>query len=219
MSLQFQLTQPLIFSRLVPKYAHAACACMRKSHATYRRKFQSMNSHAIKLFALALTILAFSCQKKSKDTDQNVSQPEPAVATQIEEPVRPQVVETQDPEDLDSVNLSHIQLEDVYFDFDQATLRDDARSVLNRHAEVLKANPRVNLLVEGHCDERGTQDYNLALGERRAERVRAYLVSLGIGSNRMRTISYGESQPKAQGSTEESWALNRRAHFVPSLQN
>lgn len=155
--------------------------------------------------------------RKNAPAGTRTRKPEPA-ATQIEEPIKPQVEETTEPEDLDKIDLSHIKMDDVYFDFDQATLRDDARATLNRHAEILKANPKVNVLIEGHCDERGTEDYNLALGERRAERVRSYLQSLGIGSERMRTISYGESQPKAMGSDESAWSQNRRAHFVLSLR-
>jgi peptidoglycan-associated lipoprotein len=84
---------------------------------------------------------------------------------------------------------------------------------LDRYVSVLNANPDLKVLVEGHCDERGTEEYNLALGERRANRVKTYLVNAGVDASRLKTISYGELRPKAQGSNEEAWALNRRAHF------
>ena len=103
--------------------------------------------------------------------------------------------------------------EHVYFDFDSATLSPVAQDVLRRKAEFLRDNPTVAVTVEGHCDERGTNEYNLALGERRAESVRSYMVDLGVASNRMTAISYGEERPVDTGHTEEAWAKNRRAQF------
>lgn len=105
-------------------------------------------------------------------------------------------------------------LQDVHFAFDSAELDELARQILLQNAQWLKANPEVKIQIEGHCDERGTEEYNLALGERRAKSVRDYLISLGISSSRISIISYGESMPLDPGHNEEAWAKNRRAHFV-----
>jgi peptidoglycan-associated lipoprotein len=104
--------------------------------------------------------------------------------------------------------------EDIYFDFDSSAITDFAQEVLAEKAEWLRANPAATVVIEGHCDERGTSEYNLALGDRRANTVKNYLVNLGIASNRMRTISYGEERPADPRHTEEAWAKNRRAHFI-----
>jgi peptidoglycan-associated lipoprotein len=105
-------------------------------------------------------------------------------------------------------------IEDIFFAFDQYELDDIAMASLARNARILRDHPEVTLLVEGHCDERGTVEYNLALGERRALAVRDYLVTLGVPRSRLRVTSYGESRPFALGSNETSWAKNRRAHFA-----
>jgi peptidoglycan-associated lipoprotein len=102
----------------------------------------------------------------------------------------------------------------VFFEFDRYDLRPDAQATVQALAAWLNSNPQVTLTVEGHADERGTRDYNLALGERRANSVRQYLNSLGTNSNRLAVISYGEERPEALGSDEASWARNRRAVFV-----
>ena len=113
---------------------------------------------------------------------------------------------------LDEINADS-PLQDVPFDFDSAVLLDSARPVLDRTAEWLRSYPTVTLLVEGHCDERGTVEYNLALGERRAMAAFNYLVSMGISASRLKTISYGKEFPLDPGHTEQAWARNRRAHF------
>lgn len=98
----------------------------------------------------------------------------------------------------------------VYFDFDQFVLKDDARNTLRKQATWLKWYPRVNVTVEGHADERGTREYNLGLGERRANAVKDYLVALGISPDRIKTISYGKERPVCAISAESCWSLNRR---------
>jgi len=98
----------------------------------------------------------------------------------------------------------------VFFDLDQHALRADAQVVLQKQAAWLQKFPAVKLVVEGHCDERGTREYNLALGERRANAVRNYLTSLGIPAARVQTISFGKEKPVVVGSNEQSWAQNRR---------
>jgi len=104
--------------------------------------------------------------------------------------------------------------ENVYFDFDNATLDYQAQELLKQKAMWLRDNPDANVVIEGHCDERGTNAYNLALGERRAESAKAFLVDLGISDARLTTISYGEEKPLDMGHNEEAWAKNRRAAFV-----
>ena len=104
--------------------------------------------------------------------------------------------------------------EDVQFEFDSARLSMEAQDILRRKAEWLKENPRAKVIIEGHCDERGTNDYNLALGDRRAFSAKSFLVDLGIIESRLTTVSYGEERPLDPGSDEEAWAKNRRAHFV-----
>jgi peptidoglycan-associated lipoprotein len=104
--------------------------------------------------------------------------------------------------------------EDIRFDFDKSTIREDAKPILAKVAGYMKKNPGVKLQIEGHCDERGTAEYNMALGDRRADSARKYLVSLGIPGGALSIISFGEVKPLDPGHTEEAWARNRRAHFV-----
>ena len=105
-------------------------------------------------------------------------------------------------------------LKPVYFDFDKHDLRDDARATLAANAEWLKGNASWRILVEGHCDERGTNEYNLALGDRRANAAKNYLISAGVNAGRIRTISYGEERPGDPGHDEMAWTKNRRADFM-----
>lgn len=102
----------------------------------------------------------------------------------------------------------------VHFDFDSAALRPDMVSVLEENAGYLKKHDSVNLVIEGHCDERGTNEYNLALGDERAGTVQNYLSSQGISGQRLRTVSYGEERPLSPGHSESAWYENRRADFV-----
>jgi peptidoglycan-associated lipoprotein len=105
--------------------------------------------------------------------------------------------------------------ETVYFDFDRSDLRQDARNVLSKNAEtMLKSLKTAKIKIEGHCDERGSAEYNLALGERRAKSVQQYLLTLGVQPDRLSVISYGKEKPAVQGNDEEAWAKNRRAEFV-----
>ena len=104
----------------------------------------------------------------------------------------------------------------VFFDTDQSTINDNGRQTLNRQAEWLKKYTNYQITVEGHCDERGTREYNLALGERRANAARQYLVAQGVPAARLKTISYGKERPAPVGSDEAAWARNRRA--VTALQ-
>ncbi|RPJ11895.1 MAG: peptidoglycan-associated lipoprotein Pal [Deltaproteobacteria bacterium] len=105
-------------------------------------------------------------------------------------------------------------LKDIHFDFDKYDVRPQDAQIMKENAALLTKHPTVKIQVEGHCDERGTAEYNLALGERRANSAKKYLVSLGIPENRLSAISYGEENPLDPAHNEEAWAKNRRAHFV-----
>jgi len=103
---------------------------------------------------------------------------------------------------------------DVYFDYDESTLQDETRGRLTRNADLLKSAPQFQVTIEGHCDDRGTSEYNLALGERRAAAVQDYLASLGVEFSRLRVISYGKERPVCTQDEESCWSQNRRAHMV-----
>jgi peptidoglycan-associated lipoprotein len=121
------------------------------------------------------------------------------------------------PRDLDALNAqaqSRGWIQDAFFAFDDSTLTSESQTALTASATWLKAHADYNLLIEGHCDERGTEQYNLALGDRRANTAREYLGTLGVDPARMRTVSYGVERPFDPGHNEEAWAKNRRAHLV-----
>jgi peptidoglycan-associated lipoprotein len=119
---------------------------------------------------------------------------------------------------IEQINQQGI-LQTIYFDYDQSEIRPDQRAKLQANAQFMRENTDFKVLVAGHCDERGTREYNMALGERRASATMQYLVSLGVPRARIEIISYGEEQPAAQGSTESAWALNRRATFQAISSN
>jgi peptidoglycan-associated lipoprotein len=104
-------------------------------------------------------------------------------------------------------------LKDIHFDFDRYDIRADAADALRANATWMKSNPGTAILIEGHCDERGTVEYNLALGQRRAQSARDFLVAQGVPASRLSMISYGKERPVCTESTEDCWARNRRAHF------
>ena len=148
--------------------------------------------------------------------------PPPAAATRPPDPPAP-AREPIPPEPLLSDDVSGRSLDDlnrdspldpVFFEFDSSDVTDAGRAILQANAAVLKKYPSWVITIEGHCDERGTAEYNLALGERRAVSARAYLVSLGIDANRLRTVSYGSEFPFDPAHQESAWSRNRRAHFV-----
>jgi peptidoglycan-associated lipoprotein len=109
-------------------------------------------------------------------------------------------------------------LSDIHFDFDKYELKPEAMKTLDTHAEWLKANPKHLVLVEGHCDERGTDSYNVALGERRAKATQNYLAARGVRTSRITIISYGEERPQCSEHSEVCWEKNRRAHFMVKAQ-
>lgn len=118
----------------------------------------------------------------------------------------------------EAAKAPELTVKDIYFDFDQALIRDDARKTLANNIQWFRANPAAKVTIEGHCDERGSSEYNLALGERRARVTRDSLVAAGIESNRISTISFGKERPFVLGHDETAWKWNRRAHFVFSTK-
>ena len=119
-----------------------------------------------------------------------------------------------EPAKTDAVPTAQAALQDINFDFDRSNIGPEARVIMKANADILLKNRNFNIIVEGHCDERGTAEYNMALGERRAQEAKKYLINLGIASARMKTVSYGEERPLDPASNEEAWAKNRRAHFA-----
>ena len=152
------------------------------------------------------------------DVPMTVTQQETTVTSApdfVREDERPVVEDLpRDIEQLNRVAQDRGYVRDAFFNYNESALSEDAQMALNATANWLRNNPQYNLLIEGHCDERGTEQYNLALGDRRASIVRDYLVTLGIESGRMRTVSYGEERPFDEAHNESAWRQNRRAHLV-----
>jgi peptidoglycan-associated lipoprotein len=114
------------------------------------------------------------------------------------------------------VDIFNREHQDAFFDFNKADIRPDARQALQKTADLLRNYPQIRVTIEGHCDERGSTEYNLALGDRRASAAKQYLVSLGISADRMTTVSFGKEKPFCNEHNETCWQQNRRAHFVPA---
>ena len=171
------------------------------------------------LVGVPFVLLTVSCTK-------NVVQTESVTMTEPEAPTEPVVAPQEESEPLPVLGYSEPEVpepsrpeiefsdENIHFAFDSYNLSEPAQQVLSRLAEYLRTNPDITVTIEGHCDDRGTDDYNLALGERRAESARVFLGNLGVGNQRLNTISYGEERPVVTGQNESAWARNRRAQFV-----
>ncbi len=152
---------------------------------------------------LVVALVFSACAKKKVTPIQEPPPPAPVIEQPVTPPPAPPVVEEKP-----------VSLEDVFFDFDKFGIKDEYKGVLSRNAEILMANLNKRVLVEGHCDERGTNEYNMALGEKRAKAVVDFYTSYGIAASRITWISYGEEKPFARGSNEAAWAQNRRAHMI-----
>ena len=166
---------------------------------------------------LAITFLV-SCGNPAnppppKFTGENLAAEKPKPAPP-KPPAAPQEPKTSLDELRTGQSAAASPLKDIGFNFDSAALSEDARSMLRTNADWLKANATARVQIEGHCDERGAADYNMALGAKRAQSAMDYLATLGIAANRMSTISYGEEIPVCKDKTESCWAQNRRARFV-----
>lgn len=166
-----------------------------------------MRFKLITLFAAVTLLAACSTSEESEDASQATSTT--ATTSTATAPTEIAGPTPGSQEDL-VVNVG----DRVFFDYDSSDLRPEARATVEGLATWMNSYPATTLALEGHADERGTREYNLALGERRANSVRDYLVALGIGPNRLSTISYGKERPGVLGSNEEAWAQNRRGVFV-----
>jgi peptidoglycan-associated lipoprotein len=176
------------------------------------------------MLALALAVAVGCARKEVVKSTEVPPAPEAVAPTAVEEgivtePVDPGVRETDPlvamaPPGIAATMEQPSLFPDIRFDFDKSFIREDAKPVLMRIAEHMKGSPAASLLIEGHCDERGTAEYNMALGERRAEAAKRYLVSLGVRQGAISTVSFGKEKPLDPRHNEEAWAKNRRAHFV-----
>jgi len=186
---------------------------------------------SVALIGIIGLVLCFSimmtagCAKKSVVKEQSVTGEQKAAMAETtkevakkegsvkEEPVTQEVAKVE--EEAIKEKAAPVEMsKDINFDYDKFSLRPEAREILKKHANYLVKNKDVNVTIEGHCDERGTSEYNLALGERRAKEAMKYLKELGISTKRMKTVSYGKEKPLDPGHNEEAWAKNRRDHFV-----
>ena len=183
---------------------------------------KALLSSIILLFAICLiSLYNVSCAKKEVikgdgtdlisrqtagyDTEKDVNDDEAARKAELERQARLR-------EQAEGL-IKDFELENIYFDFDKADLKPSAMAILQKKADWLKENPDNYIRIEGHCDERGTSEYNIALGERRANAAAQYLIALGIEGERISTNSYGEEYPASDGHNEEAWAKNRRDEF------
>ncbi|MGH1363303.1 MAG: peptidoglycan-associated lipoprotein Pal [Calditrichia bacterium] len=157
----------------------------------------------------ALIMSCGSSKQTIEDTGPVFEPVEEETTIPIEKPVEQQ--EEVRPPRVEKVPMT---MRTLYFGYDEATLTTDAVRILQDNAKVLKDYPDVRITVEGHCDERGTIEYNLALGDRRARSVKQFLIDLGVSSNRIATVSYGKERPADRGRSESAYSLNRRAEFV-----
>ncbi|WP_281558245.1 peptidoglycan-associated lipoprotein Pal [Thalassomonas sp. RHCl1] len=176
----------------------------------------------VKSLAVALPMFALAACSSSSDTDSS-SQVDTntgsssSVSTPSESNVQvtaaqraAEIAEQRKREQLEQLRSEHI----IYFDFDVSNIKSDFAQLLDAHAKFLNENPNVNVLIEGHADERGTPEYNIALGERRAKSVVTYLENMGVASSQLTTVSYGEEKPMVKDRTEAAFAKNRRAVLV-----
>jgi peptidoglycan-associated lipoprotein len=201
---------------------------------TNEEKEEKMRKRIWMILALMLLVPAMlftvSCAKKAVVTEPTVSEEEAARRAEaekarLEELERQRALEEERLRQEAAMQEEKAKLammeareqfmnENIHFEFDKSSLLPEAQEILTRKAAWLGVNPGERVIIEGHCDERGTNEYNLALGDRRAESAKSFLVDLGIDAARLTTISYGEERPVDPAHNEEAWAKNRRAHFV-----
>jgi peptidoglycan-associated lipoprotein len=176
-----------------------------------------MLAAVVLMFAMALFVSG--CGGKQQVQVDEVVEPAPEPEPMVEitpgdvEPLEtPQIAEVVAP--TISEGRTHSPMLPIYFDYDSSSIRGDQRARIEKNAAFLRDNPQVTIRVEGNCDERGTNEYNMGLGERRAMSAKNYLVNLGIAANRINTVSYGEEKPLATESNENAWTQNRRDDFL-----
>ena len=161
---------------------------------------------------LAVLVAATGCSKKQVETTPDRDRMDPGAAatdTGTDQPM------TDDSGALSRDEAMAMIGDMIFFDFDRSELRPESRTTLQQKSEILRQYPDIRVRIEGNADERGTVEYNLALGERRADAARTYLIDLGIYPDRLTTISYGEERPLAEGHNEAAWQQNRRDEFIP----
>lgn len=180
------------------------------------------------LLCSSLALFLFSCSKKEIKSEPVVSKPTVSAEDEAEKAkkrVRITKEEGQEQKERalteeearrlkEAAEKAKFESEDIHFEYDQYILSDEAKKILDKKAQWLKQYTAAKVLIEGHCDERGSAEYNLALGQKRADSAMQYLISLGIKADRLSTISYGKERPLDPRANEEAWAKNRRAHFV-----
>ncbi len=172
----------------------------------------------VKALAIALPMMALAaCSSNSEtdeqsqvDTNAQTQQAAEQEAVQVTAAQRAAEIEEQKRQEMERLRSEHI----VYFDFDKSTVSGEFSAILDAHAKFLSQNPNVSVLIEGHADERGTPEYNIALGERRAKAVETYLENMGVASSQLSVVSYGEEKPMVKDRTESAFAKNRRAVLV-----
>jgi len=165
------------------------------------------------ILVLGLGLTLTGCGKKAPVETEPQVEAEAPIEEVPETPVAEDPTPVEKAIDYAALEPADFGVEDIFFAFDQYDLDAEAMGLLSRNARILR-EADVTILVAGHCDERGTIEYNLALGEKRANAVRDYLISLGVPAGKLRVTSYGENKPFVRGSDENAWALNRRAHFT-----
>ena len=176
--------------------------------------------HSRLLVAIVVVAAIVACHKKKPEPPAPPPRPAAPATPPPAPPPQPRDVAPVEDEytrvnklDIDAINNLGL-LQEIHYDYDKADIRDADRAILGKGADNLKKFDFLRVTVEGHCDERGTVEYNLALGERRAKAAYDYLVSLGVPADRLKTVSYGKEVPICHESNEECWARNRRAHFT-----
>ncbi len=169
------------------------------------------------LLILSIAIFFYSCKKKKVETIPKPKKQEPKIEKIQEQVPKLKVEKLSEEEIFNKKSIEELNkegvLKRVFFDFDKANIRDDMLPVVEEDANWLKKHPTVKILIEGHCDERGTVEYNLALGEKRAKAVKEYLISSGVSPKNITIISYGKSKPLDPGHNEAAWSKNRRAEL------
>jgi peptidoglycan-associated lipoprotein len=169
-----------------------------------------------RIATLALAALLFGmlaglgCSSRKQVTTADTTPPPPPPTETTTPPPPP----SEPPSETTAETNTATGLEDAFFDYDAADIRNDAKDALTNNGKYLSSHGSSNIVIEGHCDERGSVEYNLALGERRARAAKDFLVSYGVPATRLTTISYGKERPFDAGHDESAWAKNRRAHFV-----
>jgi peptidoglycan-associated lipoprotein len=193
-----------------PNEFKAAEEAINKAYDVYR---SCLTEEGIAMAKKAKEQVTALCPKKEPEKTAPAPIPAPApVAQKAPEPVKPSTEDIKAREK--AAVIQELTAEDVYFDYDSAALTPAAQETLKKKSAHLAKYSDISTTIEGHCDERGTNEYNLGLGERRAESAKKFLIDLGIAASRFTTVSYGEEKPVDPGHNEEAWSKNRRAHFV-----